>query len=111
MWSTDTVWRPSSTDPDLQLYKEVDGKQQIPTGQPSFVEPHFEEEDLKKLRSSIENMRDHLNYQQRQTFLDNPTAPIIHLHPGFATTSVHFSLCHLFHQHQMKGRGQHCRGC
>ncbi|XP_078603146.1 uncharacterized protein LOC144877116 [Branchiostoma floridae x Branchiostoma japonicum] len=77
MWSTDTVWRPSATDPDLQLFKEVDGEQQIPTGQPAFVEPHFEEEDLKKLKSSIEKMRDHLNYQQWQwwqTFLDNPKA-------------------------------------
>eukprot|EP00058_Branchiostoma_floridae_P021995 XP_002607485.1 hypothetical protein BRAFLDRAFT_69917 [Branchiostoma floridae] len=79
MWSTDTVWRPSSTDPDLQLFKEVDGKQQIPTGQPSFVGPHFEEEYLKKLKSSIEKKRDHLNHQQwqdqeGQTSLDSPTA-------------------------------------
>jgi len=73
------VWRSSSTDPDLKRFKEVNGKQQIPTGQPSFVGPHFEEEYLKKLKSSIEKKRDHLNHQQwqdqeGQTSLDSPTA-------------------------------------
>ncbi|CAH1252417.1 Hypp9281 [Branchiostoma lanceolatum] len=83
MWSTDTVWRPTTTDPDVLIFKEEEGRQMIPTGQPPLVEPHFEEEDLRKLKSSIEKMKDHLNYDQMQwwqTFLQNPTA--IHDQPS-----------------------------
>ncbi|XP_078659995.1 uncharacterized protein LOC144904736 [Branchiostoma floridae x Branchiostoma belcheri] len=75
MWSTDPIWRPTATDPNVEILREVDGHQVTPTGQPSFVEPHFEEEDMKKLKSSIEKMKDHLNYDQMkwwETFLQNP---------------------------------------